>query len=209
MIILIHQDYDNMQYQGVYGKGPLDEREPLYHSEPFWIELNTHQHTKSKVATFIDNLSQICIDFGATNGGRISTATRFGAMQYYVIAADDIPDVIRLYTSIIGRPNLKPRYVLGFHQSCYGYDTKWKVMDAVHGYRNRGFPLDGMHIDVDLQDNYKTFTMDSGPGGKFPDPKGMFTDLRALGVKCSTNITPVISTDSTNYPIVTDGLEKQ
>ncbi|KAK8038318.1 glycoside hydrolase family 31 protein [Apiospora phragmitis] len=58
--------------------------------------------------------------------------------------------------------------------------------------RTGGFPLNGMHIDVDMQRNYKTFTIDTRPG-HFPDPKAMFNRLRAQGVKCSTNITPVIS----------------
>lgn len=107
-----------MLYNGVYGKGPLDEREPLYHSEPFWIELNTHQSMQSKVATFIDNYSQICIDFGKSNSRKIRTGTRFGSLQYFVIAGDDVPDVIHLYTSMIGRPHLKPRYILGHHQGC-------------------------------------------------------------------------------------------
>ena len=36
-------DYDNMEYSSVYDQGgPLDDREPLYHSEPFWVE--THRH---------------------------------------------------------------------------------------------------------------------------------------------------------------------
>ncbi|KAF4968546.1 hypothetical protein FSARC_4113 [Fusarium sarcochroum] len=35
-------NFDNMRYQNAYGKGPLDDREPLYHSEPFWIEVDSH-----------------------------------------------------------------------------------------------------------------------------------------------------------------------
>lgn len=105
-------------YSGVYGKGPLDEREALYHTEPFWLEANAHQGMNSKTATFIDNHSHTCIDFGKTNSGKIRTGTRFGSLQYYVMAGDDVPDVIRLYTSMVGRPKLKPRYILGYHQGC-------------------------------------------------------------------------------------------
>ncbi|KAF8453391.1 glycosyl hydrolases family 31-domain-containing protein [Kalaharituber pfeilii] len=202
-------NYDNMQYKGVYGLGPLDEREPLYHSDPFWIELNTHQHMLSKVATFIDNLSQICIDFGDTNGGRIATGTRFGSMQYYVLAGDDIPDIIRLYTSLVGRPNLKPRYILGYHQGCYGYDRQGTVEWIVNEYKNRGWPLDGMHVDVDLQNGYRTFTINEGP--LWPDPRKMFSELRKKGVRCSTNITPVISSrklGNDGYKTLTEGLKK-
>lgn len=110
-------DYDNNSYNAVYKVGPLDEREPLYHSEPFWVELNALQHTRSKVASFTDNLSQVLVDFAQTQSNRVRIATRFGTMDHYVMAGDDVADVIKLYTSIIGRPHLKPRYVLGYHQA--------------------------------------------------------------------------------------------
>jgi alpha-glucosidase (family GH31 glycosyl hydrolase) len=109
-----------MMYNGVYGEknGAGDVREPLYHSEPFWIEVDTHQNLKSKVATFVDNYSQISIDFGKNNNGEIRVGTKFGSMQYFVMADDDIPGIIGLYTSLVGRGRLKPRYILGHHQGC-------------------------------------------------------------------------------------------
>lgn len=33
-------NFDNMRYMQVYNKGPLDAREPLYHSEPIFFEYN-------------------------------------------------------------------------------------------------------------------------------------------------------------------------
>lgn len=122
---------------------------------------------------------------------------------------------------MLGRQNLKPRYVLGYHQGCYGYQDGrtpgqggvdgsqgWKVEDIVAGYRDRGFPLDGMHVDVDIQKYWRTFTIDET---KFPDAKGMFQRLRDQGVRCSTNITPVISVGkqtgtNTDYETLQSGL---
>lgn len=68
-----------------------------------------------------------------------------------------------------------------------------------------------MHIDVDLQvwkcaiyslrsslvkpfsqHKYRTFTVDEA---KFPNVQEMFTNLRTKGIKCCTNITPIISLD--------------
>ena len=77
-------------------------------------------------------------------------------------------------------------------------------------YRARSIPLDGIHIDVDIQDHYRTFTIDTA-ADKFPDPKRMFGDLRAMGVKASTNITPVISNggvDASGYKTLQEGLAK-
>lgn len=225
--------YDNILYNGVYGVGAGDSREPLYHSEPFWIEVDTHQNLSSKIATFVDNYSQVSIDFGRQNNGEIRVGTKYGSLQYFVMAGNEIRDIINLYTSIIGRNRLKPRYVLGHHQGCesnnqftgglpkcgllmpsrsrlgYGYDSRKKVVGVVDQYRARKIPLDGMHIDVDLQDQYRTFTIDTSPE-RFPDPKQMFRDLRNKGVKACTNITPVINcVGKGEYKTLAEGLKKK
>lgn len=43
-----------------------------------------------------------------------------------------------------------------------------------------------------MQEDYRTFTIDKRPG-HFPNPDDMFAQLRKMGVKCCTNITPYIS----------------
>ncbi|KAA8895125.1 alpha-1,4-glucan lyase [Sphaerosporella brunnea] len=179
---------DNMQYQQVYNQGPLDSREPLYHSDPYFFEVNANPEHANVTATFIDNFSQIAIDFGKTNAGYIKLGTRFNAMDVYIMTADNARHIVRLQSGLVGRGMLKPRYVLGNHQACYGYSTTKDLNDCVNGYRNAGIPLDGLHADVDFQDEFRTFTMNPDN-----DPGKMFGDLRGRGIKCSTNITPVIS----------------
>lgn len=183
-------NFDNMQYQQVYNHGPMDSREPLYHSDPFWIEVNSNPEHANVTAAYLDNYSQICLDFGKTNSGYIKVGTRFNAMDIYIVSADNVPEVVRLYTGIAGRPKLKPKYVLGNHQACYGYTTKEDCEAVIRQYRDTGIPLDGLCIDVDLQDGFRTFTTNDAT---FPNFKDIMTDFRNKGVKCSTNITPVIS----------------
>ncbi|KAK0716079.1 alpha-1,4-glucan lyase [Lasiosphaeris hirsuta] len=199
-------NFDNMRYQNVYGQGPLDDREPLYHSEPYFLEVDSLPGYKSQLAMFIDNYSHICIDLGMSDQTAIRMATRFNAFHGIYVAGDSIQEVIQLYTSVVGKPKLKPRYVLGYHQGCYGYDNKAMVLDCIEQYRECRFPIDGMHIDVDMQDDYRTFTIDTREK-HFPNPKEMFTKLRQLGVKCSTNITPYInSIPSSSYKTLNEGL---
>ncbi|KAG8709571.1 hypothetical protein FRC09_000589 [Ceratobasidium sp. 395] len=182
--------YDNMKYRQVYGQGPLDSREPLYHSEPFWMEISQHPGYLLKVASFVDNYSQVCLDIGSKDNSAIRVVTRIGTMQLCMVIGDHIGEIIRSYTSIVGRPHLKPRYVLGHHQGCYGYEYENQIRNVVKDYHDANFPLDGMHIDVDIQREYKTFTINRE---RFPDPAKFFTDLRNQGIKCSTNITPFIN----------------
>lgn len=79
-------------------------------------------------------------------------------------------------------------------------------------YRQSRIPLDGIHIDVDFQLGFRTFTIDPGFFGKNPRKKiwnnarEMFGALKADGIKCSTNITPVISGNPiTNNPAYPNG----
>ncbi|KAF8467697.1 glycosyl hydrolases family 31-domain-containing protein [Kalaharituber pfeilii] len=200
-------NFDNMKYQQVYNHGPLDSREPLYHSDPFWMDVNSNPEHFNVTATFIDNLSQIAIDFGKTNSGYIKIGTRFGGLDAYIITADNVPDIVRLYTAIVGRPKLKPRFILGNHQACYGYEKQEDLYAVVQQYRDAGIPLDGLHIDVDFQDGFRTFTTNPRT---FPDAAAMLTDFRNRGIKCSTNITPVISINDREqgYSTLREGLEK-
>ncbi|KAI5839123.1 alpha-1,4-glucan lyase [Morchella snyderi] len=181
---------DNMQYQQVYNQGPKDPREPLYHSDPFWLDVNSSPAHMNVTATFVDNPSQISVDFGKNNAGFIKVGTKFGMMDFYIISGDTLRDIVRLYTTIIGRGELKPRYVLGNHQACYGYMNKSDLENVVNQYRGAKIPLDGLHIDVPLQKNFRTFTVNEET---FPQPRAMFQWLKGRGIKCSTNITPVIS----------------
>lgn len=200
-------NFDNMRYRQVYNQGPLDSREPLYHSDPFFFEFNGVPDQKSVNAIFIDNPGQILVDVGYMNSGRYMFGTRFGILDYFFFLNSEPRHVLDDFTSIVGRPRLKPRYILGYHQGCYGYDSRGSVEWAVGKYRDYQIPIDGLHVDVDIQHNYQTFTIDTN---KFPDPASMFSNLRNRGIKCSTNITPVISSkQDPNYKTYWEGLTGQ
>ncbi|KAL5619805.1 hypothetical protein FOVSG1_002027 [Fusarium oxysporum f. sp. vasinfectum] len=182
--------YDNFNYLKVYGQGALDGREPLYQSSPFYLEMNGTPTYQNVTGVMIDNYSQVAIDLGKNDSNIISIATRFNTFDAYILTADDVPAMIWQYTSIVGRPKLKPRYILGHHQGCYGYATEGTVYDVVNAYRGSGIPLDGIHLDVDFQERYRTFTSSTV---NFPDPKRLFGDLKKQGIKACTNITPILT----------------
>lgn len=193
-------NFDNMRYRQVYDRGPLDPREPLYHSDPLFLEFNGVPDRDSVAATFIDNAGQLLIDIGYLSSSRYMFGTRFGDLDYYIFIGNDPASIVDSFTSIVGKSRLKPRYILGYHQGCYGYERRDILEWAVDKYREYQIPLDGMHVDVDIQHNYQTFTIDTD---KFPDPYTMFHRLKERGVKCSTNITPVISREDPSYTTYT------
>ncbi|WP_261226504.1 TIM-barrel domain-containing protein [Ancylothrix sp. D3o] len=210
-------NYDNMRYKQVYNIGPLDDREPLYHSDPFFLEVNgvSDSDKHSIYGLYIDNPAQVLVDISFLDSSRYIFGTRFGDLDYYFFLGDSCSDVIKGFTSIVGRCHLKPRYVLGYHQGCYGYENGGALKWAVDKYRQYNIPLDGLHVDVDIQNSYQTFTINDNfpkepkePNNVFSDAKEMFYYLRSKGVKCSTNITPIISNQAANYQTYKEGLEK-
>ncbi|KAL6832031.1 glycoside hydrolase family 31 protein [Trichoderma camerunense] len=185
-------NFDNMKYQNVYGSGPLDPREPLYHTEPYWMEVTSHAGFDTVLGTLVDNYSHTCIDVRQGDPNTLRIGTRFNEFNSMILAADKASDLFQNYTSIVGKPSLRPRYALGYHQGSYGYDTRELVEQWVTNYQSNQFPIDGLHIDIDIQREYQTFTINTD-AGIFPEPEEMFMNFRKRGIKCCTNITPHIN----------------
>jgi alpha-glucosidase len=125
--------------------------------------------------------------------GKYYLGALYNELDYYFFAGDDVGAVLAQYTSLTGRSPIPPRYVFGLHQGAYGYYDRFKLVQAAAAYRVARIPCDGLHIDVDFQDNYRTFTHSEV---KFPDATHLFEDLHRIGFKMSTNITPIITTNS-------------
>ena len=176
-------------------QGPLNPNSPLYQSSPFFIE-----HNPEPIGAFagpsyangilIDNTSQTFVNF--RQGDQYYFGALHGELDYYFFAGKHVAEVLDEFTQLTGRTQPKPKYVFGYHQGGYGpnYNTKWKLLEVALKYRQWKIPIDGLHVDVDFQDNYRTFTHSKK---KFPDPKEMFDALHDWGYKCSTNITPIVS----------------
>ncbi|HEY8402013.1 MAG TPA: TIM-barrel domain-containing protein, partial [Cytophagaceae bacterium] len=182
-------NFDNMRYSQIYGGGPLDIREPLYDSNPFFMEFNAVPEEELVTGLFIDNTSETLLDLGSYNfDQQYLFGSMYGDLDYYFFLGNTSEDVLKSYVSLVGKTKLKPRFILGYHQGCYGYENFNDLQDAVNGYRGNEIPLDGLHVDVDIQKNHCTFTIDES---KFP--ADTFDILAKQGIKCSTNITPVVS----------------
>lgn len=223
---LTYFNYDNMRYTQVYNSGPFESREPLYHSDPFFIEFNGTSDSAYEVpnpspsatvydddqfynlfGTYIDNPSQVSIDVGYYHSHVLSYGTRFGGIDYYVFFGKNVAKVTSAYTAVVGRSKLKPRYALGYHQGCYGYENKADLAEVARAYRYHEIPLDGLAVDVDVQNKYQTFTINTAED-KFANPAEFFGWLRSIGIKCCTNITPVISNQDPTYRTYREGYDK-
>jgi alpha-glucosidase len=197
-------NFDNFEYssgplpEGEQG-GPLNPSETLYNSTPLLIETNPnpdgqYQGPPYSYGIFFDNPCQTFMNIGASDYSEMYGKYYFGALygdlDYYFMAGQSVPQVIDQYTQLTGRAPMPPKYVFGYHQGCYGYYNRFLLEQAANAYRAARIPIDGLHIDVDFQNNYRTFTSSEM---KFPNVQEMFADLHEIGFKCSTNITSLVT----------------
>jgi alpha-glucosidase len=76
-------NYDNIKARQVYNQGPLDSREPLYHSDPIFFEFNGVPSHDSVTALYVNNPAQTLMDMGFENSERYMVGTRFGDLDYF------------------------------------------------------------------------------------------------------------------------------
>lgn len=181
--------------------GPLNGGEPLYASIPLLIEINpapagAYAGPAYAYGLFLDNVSQSFFGLagggGGDDDGRYSFGALYGELDYYLFVGDTPADIVRTFTELTGRSAMPPRYAFGYHQGCYGYFDRERLERVARGHREARIPIDGLHIDIDFQNNYRIFTHSAT---KFPDAAGMMTALHADGFKCSTVVTPLVTTN--------------
>ncbi len=216
-------NYDNFTYQGpatdqpdsnavvTSGPGPLNVEEPLYNSMPILVEWNPNPSgdfagDPYAYAIFLDNPGQSFFniqtnDYSQYMSGKYYFGATYKEMDYYFMAGDNIPSVLGQYATLTGPCPMPPMYALGYQQGGYGYYDTDHLIEVAEKYRQYNIPIDGLHIDVDFQDNYRTFTTSKK---RFPEAtKGnnnnsdgttdLFHTLHGMGFKCSTNITGIMT----------------
>lgn len=201
-------NYDNFEYGdgGVIPAGneggPLNPSGPLYNSMPYCLAIGKGETSIDYAyGIYLDNVSQTYFNMGSNDysnmDGKYYFGALYGELDYYIMVGDtsdgsinDAASVITQYSKLTGASSMPPMYAFGFQQGCYGYFDRWKLEKIAQEYRDNNIPIDGLHIDVDFQNNYRTFTNSEA---KFPKVDEMFKILHDQGYKCSTNITGIIT----------------
>ena len=215
-------NYDNFTYNDVNamgGKvvpennegGPLNPSGPLYNSMPYCLAIGKGDTgIDYAYGIYFDNVSQSYFNMGANDYSEMTNpndpsqnkyyfGALYGELDYYIMVGNtkngspnEASSVITQYSKLTGASAMPPMYAFGYQQGCYGYYDRDILENIADLYRKNNIPIDGLHIDVDFQDNYRTFTNSEI---KFPKVNEMFDKLHAQGFKCSTNITGIITTN--------------
>ncbi len=172
----------------------------LYRAIPFFAA----QTNDAAYGIFFDNTFRSYFDFGKTNPNVLTFGAEGGIMDFYVIQAPDLLQVIQNYTRLTGTPTLPPIWALGYHQCRWSYFPENRVKEVAQTFRDLKIPCDSIYLDIDYMDKYQCFTINKT---YFPDLKRLVTDLK------KSNFETVVMIDcgifiNKNYKVYIDGVKE-
>jgi alpha-D-xyloside xylohydrolase len=120
------------------------------------------------------------------------------AIDYYIVAGDDMDGVIAGYRRLTGKALLLPRWAYGFWQSRQRYETQAQLIDVVEQYRRRHLPLDNIVQDWFYwpEDQWGSHLFDRA---RYPDPKGMVDRVHDLHAQLMISVWPKFYPNTDNY----------
>jgi alpha-glucosidase len=160
----------------------------LYSSVPFTLSLAGGKAH----GLFFDNTHRVEFDLALEDEGRAYYGAEGGDVVYYVFCGPTPREVLDGYTQLTGRTPMPPLWSLGNQQCRYSYMDEAEVRDIAQGYRERDIPCDVIYLDIHYMDGYRVFTWNDE---RFPDPKGMISDLEAQGFRVVTIVDPGVKVD--------------
>jgi alpha-glucosidase len=172
--------------------------DPLYSTIPFYIGV----HHKLVYGIFFDNSHKSFFNFGASNNRFASFAADAGEMNYYFIAGETVPEVIRHYTHLTGRMELPPLWSIGYQQCRYSYYPDKEVLGIARHFRDKEIPADVIVLDIHYMDDYKIFSWHKKA---FTSPKKLLDELQNMGFEVVLMCDPGIKVEE-GYTTYEDGV---
>ncbi len=166
--------------------GPAQD--PLYQSIPFYIGMQQG----NAYGVFVDNTHFMRFDIGHTTPDEFLVEAFGGDIRQYLIAGPAVADVVRRYTQLTGTQVMPPRWAVGYHQCRWSYTPDTRVLDVCEEFRSRQIPADGIWLDIDYMDGFRSWTWHPQD---FPDPEGLVSSVAELGFKVTAIIDPGLKFD--------------
>lgn len=176
-----------------------DPRLPVYTNVPFFIGM----HHQLVYGLFFHNSYKSFFNFGLSTPEYSSITADGGDIDYFLISAPSISDILEHYSSLTGRIPLPPKWAIGYHQSRCSYFPQDRVLQIAESFRRKNIPADGIVLDADYLVEYEPFRIHPQ---RFPDMKGMNEQLRKLHFEVTASVNPGIKIDS-SYIAWNDGLK--
>ena len=118
--------------------------------------------------------------------------------DYYFISGDNMDNVIHELHSLVGGPNMLPKWAMGFWQSREHYQNQNEVIQTVREFRRRGIGLDNIVQDWNYwkQDEWGSHEFDKS---RYPDPKGMMDRVHDMHAHLMISVWPKFYASTEHY----------
>ena len=117
----------------------------------------------------------------------------WGEMQqqidYYLIAGEDIDDVISGYRTVTGKAQIMPKWAMGYWQSRERYSSQKQMLETLAEMREKRIPVDNIVQDWQYweDDQWGSHEFDRN---RYPDPKGMIDTVHAMNARYMISVWP-------------------
>jgi len=177
-----------------FGIGHHRGTDNLYQAQPLFLAVQPGR----AFGAFLHVSHFSRFDAGARHPDRLGIDALGGELDLFLFAGPTPAAVVEQLTRLTGRPLLPPAWALGFHQSRWGYASADEVVALVDGFRERGLPLDAVHLDIDYMRGFRSFTWDPE---RFPDPRGLAERVHERGARLVAIIDPGVKDEpGAGYP---------
>lgn len=124
------------------------------------------------------------------------SADRTHCLDYWITVGDKPREILRSYVEATGKAPDMPRWITGFWQSRLRYRTQEEMLSVAREHRRRGLPLACIVIDFFHWTRQGEWKFDAT---EWPDPVGMMSELRAMGVETIVSIWPTVNPNAETY----------
>ena len=119
-------------------------------------------------------------------------------LDYVFYYGQNLKSLNRAYYALTGQPPLLPRWSFGYIQSKERYIDAPELIDIVSEYRKRNIPLDCIVLDWRSWEGDLWGEKIFDPK-RFPDPKGMVSQIHDMKTKFMISIWPNMAPGGTNF----------
>lgn len=167
--------------------------EQSYKSIPFYISNRGY-------GVFVNHPEKVSFEVGSEKVTKVQFSVPGEGLEYYIIAGENIKEVLENYTNLTGKPALPPAWSFGLWLTTSfttNYDEE-TVMSFVDGMAERDIPLRVFHFDCFWMKGFSwcDFSWDDEV---FPDPVNMLKRMKEKGLKICVWINPYIAQASSLF----------
>jgi alpha-glucosidase (family GH31 glycosyl hydrolase) len=144
---------------------------------------------------FIDNSWPASFDMGSSKPDGWTYQADGGDLDVYVFIGT-LPNMVRQFTELTGRPALLPRWALGSLQSRFGYRNREELEEIARTFRAKKIPCDALFLDLYWFKHMGDLCFDTEA---FPAPRQMLQNLREQGFRVLLIQQPYVVPRSRNF----------